>query len=41
MKSGKTVTRTTRNRENAIVGFVVIFKPPAEIIREWDRATRE
>lgn len=40
-KANNPVMRERGLRKDAIVGFAVIWKPPAEVIRDWDRDTRE
>ena len=40
-KAKNDVVRERGLRKDAIVGFAVIWKPPAEVIRAWDRETRD
>lgn len=39
-KTREKVVRERGLRKDAIVGFAVIFKPPADVISEWDTETR-
>ena len=40
-RNGKEVTYERPLRKDAIIGFAVIWKPPAEVVAEWDTDTRE
>ncbi|MBR3224998.1 MAG: hypothetical protein IKF78_06735 [Atopobiaceae bacterium] len=40
-KDGNPVVHERPLRKDAIVGFAVIWKPPADVIRRWDPETRE